>query len=879
MFQKNRFLFVLLFAVQSLFAQIPQGFNYQATVRNQTGELLTNEYVGIRFHIVQGTEQNNPVYSELHYESTDDLGSLHLMIGQGTVEAGAFNQIDWSLGDYHMGIEINTGSGFIDMGTTQLMSVPFALYALNSGTTKSASLPQGTNDGDVLRWNSATNSWTVEDVNATMSPVYLAENGITVKARDWAGIGAKGMLNGVEYTVVDIRMLRDMLDTDDGVKDVTTVCTSRITEMNIYNDDRLFEVDFNQDISNWDVSNVTNMYGMFENAQNFNQDLSAWDVRNVRNMEYMFYDAQNFNQDLSAWDVRNVTRMNSMFQQASAFNQDLSAWDVSNVQEYLNFDSDTPQWTLPKPNLKITNVSFTSTASGDGTKITVTPTSNSIEGTSYSIDFNDPAAAEGADVKETFGGGVTYDYPNEDATYTITVTASNGMESETYSADLTVDYREVFSIAGTWQMAPIAGALDVGPERGNISWWSNTEDDIATRACFFDDTFVFGADGSFANVMGESTWLEGWQGANEGCGAPVYPHDGTPTNYTYTYDAAAATITVNGVGAHLGLSRAYNGGELTSVSEAVGIESITYNVVEVSEDGNRMTVDIDFGIGYWTYVLQRDESDNGDGTGPVGGTITGVDFTIAELNVSGNEVGVTPTSTGATLYSVDFGDPAAANDEDVIATSGPQVSYTYANKAATYTINVTASASNASDVVVRKNHSVTVENRVGPLAIAGTWQMAPIAGALGVGPERGDISWWSNSEEDVTTRACLMDDEFVFGADGSFANNMGDTTWLEGWQGADEGCGAPVYPHDGAATDYTYAYDAAAGTITVNGVGAHLGISKVYNGGELASKSEATDIESITYNVVEISEDGNTMTVDIQFQADGGYWTYVLTKN
>ena len=159
MFQKNRFLFVLLFAVQSLFAQIPQGFNYQATVRNQTGELLTNEYVGIRFHIVQGTEQNNPVYSEFHYVPTDDLGSLHLMIGQGTVEAGDFNQIDWSLGNYHTGIEINTGSGFIDMGTTQLMSVPFALYALNSGTTNSASLPQGNTVGDVLSWNGS--AWTV----------------------------------------------------------------------------------------------------------------------------------------------------------------------------------------------------------------------------------------------------------------------------------------------------------------------------------------------------------------------------------------------------------------------------------------------------------------------------------------------------------------------------------------------------------------------------------------------------------------------------------------------------------------------------------------------------------------------------------------------
>ena len=65
-----------------------------------------------------------------------------------------------------------------------------------------------------------------------------------------------------------------------------------------------------------------------------------------------------------------------------------------------------------------------------------------------------------------------------------------------------------------------------------------------------------------------------------------------------------------------------------------------------------------------------------------------------------------------------------------------------------------------------------------------------------------------------------------------------------------KGCGTPVYPHDGAATDYTYSYDADADTITVNGVGAHLGLAKVYNGGELASVSEAAGIESITYTVV-----------------------------
>ena len=79
MFQKNRFLFVLLFAVQSLFAQIPQGFNYQATVRNQTGELLTNEYVGYKISYLYraaGTQQPT-YYSELHYD-------LHGRFGSGT---------------------------------------------------------------------------------------------------------------------------------------------------------------------------------------------------------------------------------------------------------------------------------------------------------------------------------------------------------------------------------------------------------------------------------------------------------------------------------------------------------------------------------------------------------------------------------------------------------------------------------------------------------------------------------------------------------------------------------------------------------------------------------------------------------------------------
>ena len=151
-----------------------------------------------------------------------------------------------------------------------------------------------------------------------------------------------------------------------------------------------------------------------------------------------------------------------------------------------------------------------------------------------------------------------------------------------------------------------------------------------------------------------------------------------------------------------------------------------------------------------------------------------------------------------------------------------------------------------------------------------TWKLAPIAQALAVGPTQGDFSWWSNSDADVTARACLFDDQFVFNADGTFQNVQDGETWLEGWQGMDpEGCGASLAPHDGSNAA-TWSFDAAAGTITLNGLGAHLGLAKVHNGGELASPAEA--VESITYPVV---FEGNRMTVDIAFGTTG-FWHFVF---
>lgn len=157
--------------------------------------------------------------------------------------------------------------------------------------------------------------------------------------------------------------------------------------------------------------------------------------------------------------------------------------------------------------------------------------------------------------------------------------------------------------------------------------------------------------------------------------------------------------------------------------------------------------------------------------------------------------------------------------------------------------------------------------------VEGTWKMSPQAAALGVGPALGDISWWSNSEADVVTRACYFDDKYEFAGDGTFSNVLDGETWLEGWQGAD-GCGTPVAPHDGSNAA-TWTYDDVAGTITLNGVGAYLGLPKVYNGGELSDPADAP--ASIVYPV-EFNATEDTMTINIEI-ANGAYWRFILTTN
>jgi surface protein len=160
-----------------------------------------------------------------------------------------------------------------------------------------------------------------------LNAVYLDDNGVTIKAYDFAVVGDVYELDGVSYKVVDNESLKSMVENND---DLTKVVTTKVTV--VY---QLFfnDTDFNQDIGSWDTSNIYDWTGMFYNASSFNQNISSWDTSNASDMRGMFNGASEFNQDIAGWDTSNVTKMNDMFKGAISFNSDISLWNTAAVTD------------------------------------------------------------------------------------------------------------------------------------------------------------------------------------------------------------------------------------------------------------------------------------------------------------------------------------------------------------------------------------------------------------------------------------------------------------------------------------------------------------------------------------------------------------------
>ena len=167
---------------------------------------------------------------------------------------------------------------------------------------------------------------------------------------------------------------------------------------------------------------------------------------------------------------------------------------------------------------------------------------------------------------------------------------------------------EQSDLVGQWVLLHEAKALWVGETMevyaAGGQWWSNSLSDIKTRACFFDDIYEFKDDMSFHNILGDATWQEGgWDAvAEEGCGDALAPFDGTATA-TWSHNTEDGTITLDGMGAFLGISRVANGVELTDPAQAK--ESLTYSDAVISDDKNQLTVNIQMGAGFWQFKFAR----------------------------------------------------------------------------------------------------------------------------------------------------------------------------------------------------------------------------------------------------------------------------------
>lgn len=130
----KKILFFLFCTSLTLQAQVPQKMSYQAVLRDASNELLSLHSVGMRISITHRDISGIPVYSETHYTNTNINGVATVQVGQGGVITGSFSKIDWSLGPYFIKTETdpNGGSDYQIIGSSELLSVPFALYALNS---------------------------------------------------------------------------------------------------------------------------------------------------------------------------------------------------------------------------------------------------------------------------------------------------------------------------------------------------------------------------------------------------------------------------------------------------------------------------------------------------------------------------------------------------------------------------------------------------------------------------------------------------------------------------------------------------------------------------------------------------------------------------
>ncbi|GGE21616.1 DUF1566 domain-containing protein [Psychroflexus salis] len=286
----------------NVFGQTPEKMSYQGVIRDSANELVANNQVSMQLSILQGGDNGNVVYQETQTPTTNVNGLVSVEIGTGTIISGNFTTIDWSAGPYFIKTETDPtgGSNYSITGTSQLMSVPYALYAKESGSSIPGPAGEDGDDGVGITSTTDNNdgtftlnfsdgsSFTTSDLTGPQGPIGDPGNdgidgedgddgvGITSTTDNNDGTFTLNFSDGSSFTTSDLTGPQgpigapgnDGIDGEDGDDGVGITSTTD-------NNDGTFTLNFS-DGSSFTTSDLTGPQGVASSGNNPG-DMLYWD--------------------------------------------------------------------------------------------------------------------------------------------------------------------------------------------------------------------------------------------------------------------------------------------------------------------------------------------------------------------------------------------------------------------------------------------------------------------------------------------------------------------------------------------------------------------------------------------------------------------------
>ena len=223
----------------SILAQVPQKMSYQAVVRDAANTLMINQKVGIQISLLQGSVSGDPVYVETQAPTTNDNGLFSIEIGSGTLVSGSLTTIDWSKGPYFIHTETDPtgGTDYTITGTSELLSVPYALHAQTAESITGeitvtetdplfiASVASSITATDTAKWSRST-----PETGAQLDSAGIASMGYVAgpradltKLAPLASPTFTGTVSGIDKTMVGLTDVENTSDADKGISTAAQV--------------------------------------------------------------------------------------------------------------------------------------------------------------------------------------------------------------------------------------------------------------------------------------------------------------------------------------------------------------------------------------------------------------------------------------------------------------------------------------------------------------------------------------------------------------------------------------------------------------------------------------------------------------------------------